>query len=115
MTKTEEQYEADFKYIEERFKDANFTISIDKDILKDKLTDKKEIVIKQYFFCACYGCGDINNRPPNKYFIIRNDNMTYENIIDELIKQNMKAECDHRFLESFDKETEMQYGMFLGS
>ena len=39
MEKTEEQYEADFKYIQARFPDAGFSIGIDRDKLKDLLTE----------------------------------------------------------------------------
>lgn len=115
-------YEAEIKYIDKRFPNAKFDISIDVSKLKDKLSDETEIVIKQTFCCGCYlryehMLLDDNShlRPPNKYFVIRNDNMTIENIIDELIKQNMTTECDHRFLEGFDKETHIQYSMFFGS
>jgi len=111
----QKKFEIENKYIEERFPNTNFTISISLKKLKEKLTDQKEIIVKQHFFCSCWGCQDVNNRPPNKYFIIQNDNMTIENVIDELIKQNLTTDCDHQFLEGFDKETDIQYSMFFGS
>jgi hypothetical protein len=115
MEKTEEQYEADFKYMEARFPDAGFSICIDRDKLKDLLTEDKQIIIKQDFFCRCYGCENIDNRPPNKYFIINNDVMSYENVIDELIKQNCITDCDHNFLELIVKQTDIQYELCFGS
>ena len=110
-----DHYDADFDYIQKRFKDAKFCVGIDRNKLKDLLTTDKQIIIKQDFFCRCYGCGDINNRPPNKYFIINNDVMSYENVIDELIKQNCITDCDHNFLEKIEQKTEVQYELWFGS
>tara|TARA_R110000823_G_scaffold307946_1_gene431357 strand:- start:374 stop:721 length:348 start_codon:yes stop_codon:yes gene_type:complete len=115
MEKTEEQYDADYKYIKERFPNAGFDIGIDRDKLTDLLTTDKQIIIKQDFFCRCYGCEDIDHRPPNKYFIINNDVMSYENVIDELIKQNCVTDCDHNFLELIVKKTDVQYELWFGS
>ena len=115
-------YEAEFKYIEKRFPNAEFSICIDVSKLKEYLTDEKEIIIKQQFSCGCYLRYDdmflddnTHLRPPNKYFIIKNDNMTIENILDELIKQKMTTDCDHHFLEGFEKETDIQWGLCFGS
>jgi hypothetical protein len=110
-----DHYDADFEYIQQRFPNAKFDIGIDRNKLTDLLTTDKQIIIKQDFFCRCYGCGDINNRPPNKYFIINNDVMSYENVIDELIKQNCIADCDHNFLELIVKKTDVQYELWFGS
>ena len=115
MVKTDEQYDADFKYINERFPNAKFDIAIDRDKLTDLLTTDKQIVIQQKMNCRCYGCGDINHRPPNKYFIINNDVMSYENVLDELIKQNCFTDCDHNFLEKIEQKTECQYELWFGS
>lgn len=115
MVKTDEQYDADFKYINERFPNAKFDIAIDRDKLTDLLTTDKQIVIQQKMNCRCYGCGDINHRPPNKYFIINNDVMSYENVLDELIKQNCFTDCDHNFLEKIEQKTECQWELWFGS
>lgn len=115
MEKTEEQHMADLKYIDGRFPYAKFDVSIDRDKLKEIITREKQIIIKQDFCCTCWGCKDIDYRPPNKYFIINNDVMSYENVIDELIRQELVAECDHRFLELITKQTEVQYNLWFGS
>tara|TARA_R110002153_G_scaffold80852_3_gene205093 strand:+ start:170 stop:586 length:417 start_codon:yes stop_codon:yes gene_type:complete len=112
----EQEITDEIAWLDERFKDANFTVSIPKNELDDLLSEEPQIIIKQTFTCACYGCGnDINNRPPNKYFCITNDNMTQANVIDELIKQNLECDCDHHFLEGFDQETEIQFLLYMGS
>jgi len=110
-----DHYDEDFEYIQQRFPNAGFGIGIDRNKLKDLLTTDKQIIIKQDFFCRCFNCGDINNRPPNKYFIINNDVMSYENVIDELIKQNCITDCDHNFLEKIEQKTEVQYELWFGS
>ena len=115
MEKTEEQYQEEFKYIEKRFPDAQFDVSIAREKLTDIITTDKQIIIKQDYFCSCWGCKDVNNRPPNKYYIINNDVMSYENVIDELIKQKLVADCDHRFLELITKTTDIQYSLWFGS
>jgi len=112
-------------YLDERFAGANFTISMDKNELKEILTTKKMIVIKQDFNCCCFKCYCFNCddeccneeliKPKTRYFVIKNDIMSVENVIDELIKQDCKTYCDHNFLEFFEKQTDIQYGMSFGS
>ena len=46
---------------------------------------------------------------------IKNDIMSVENVIDELIKQDCKADCNHSFLEFFEKKTDVQFDIFFGS
>ena len=115
-SRTSADYEAERQYIEERFPNASFDICIDKDVLKEKLTDERTIVIKQTFTCYCHDPKYTNcDRPQPKYFVITNDNMTIENVIDELIRQNMTADCNHRFLEIFQQQTDAQFCIGFGS
>jgi len=109
-----------FDYLQERFKNAKFVISMDKNELKEILTAEKTIVIKQEFNCYCFNgvcecCNEALIRPKTRYFVIKNDIMSVENVIDELIKQDCKTYCNHNFLEFFDKQTDVQFGMFFGS
>ena len=104
-----------FDYLQERFAGANFTISMDKKELNKILSTEKRIVIKQDFNCYCFdGCCN-EERPKTRFFVIRNDIMSVENVIDELIKQDCNTYCDHHFLEFFDKKTEVRFEMIYGS
>ena len=107
-------------YLQERFTGANFTISMDKKELNKILSTEKIIIIKQDFNCYCFDgycecCNEEIERPKTKYFVIKNDIMSVENVIDELIKQDCKTYCNHNFLEFFDKQTDIQFGMSFGS
>tara|TARA_R110001599_G_scaffold23221_2_gene85426 strand:+ start:528 stop:860 length:333 start_codon:yes stop_codon:yes gene_type:complete len=108
---SDDDYEAEYKFIKERFGDNNFNICLPMRELKDKLTDEDQIIIKQDFKCYCYG----DNPPINKYFLIKNKEMTNENIIDDLIKQGLTAECNHSFLECISKQTTSQFSLGFGS
>ena len=110
----EQEINDEIAWMDERFKDANFTVSIPKNELDDLLSEEPQIIIKQTFTCPCYNC-ECCDRPMNKFFCITNDNMTQANVIDELIKQNLECDCDHNFLEGFDQETDIQFGMCMGS
>ena len=111
-----QQFDEDFEFINNRFPDANFTICLKPDELKEKISDEKQIVIKQTFSCYCYDTKYTGvDRPQPKFFVITNDNMTVENVIDELIRQNMTADCNHQFFEGFYQATDAQYEMRFGS
>ena len=100
-------------YLGERFKDAKFTICMDNKELKEILTTEKVIIVKQDFSCSCFNEELI--RPKTRFFTIKNDIMSVENVIDELIKQDCKADCNHSFLEFFEKKTDVQFDIFFGS
>jgi len=111
-----------FDYLNERFNGADFTISFDKKELKEILTDKKIIIVKQDFNCYCFNgfcecCNKEIERPKTRFFIIKNDVMSVENVIDELIKQDCKTYCNHHFLEFFEKtkNSDIQFKMCFGS
>ena len=110
---TQEEIDAENEIIDNLFPDANFSICIHSSELEEVLTDEKNIVIQHS--CNCYRCGD-NNK--TKYYFITGDNMTYKYIINELIKQGLKAKCDHQYLEKFYKlnnECNFLFDSFFGS
>ena len=114
MEKSEEQLEREFRIIDEMFPNAQFTPSIDLEDLDNIVTDKKEITIQQTFTCYCY---DNMDKPP-KYFTIKcgeNESITNKFIMTELMKQKMKIECNHRFVEGFYKHKDNIYEMWTGS
>ena len=111
-----QQIDEDIEFINNCFPDANFTICLKPDELNDKISDEKQIVIKQTFTCYCHDTKYTGvDRPQPKYFVITNDNMTVENVLDELISQNMTADCNHQFLEGFDQATDVQFELGFGS
>ena len=89
-------FEFQLKIIDELFPNAKFDVSIDFNDLNKVITTKKEIKLIQDFKCYCYELYPKSD----KTFIIKSDKpMTIRYIINELIKQDFKLECNHRFLE----------------
>ena len=114
MTQDTNDEEVDF--FNKRFPDAKFSICLRQDELKEKISDEKQVAIRQTFTCYCHDTKYTGiDRPQPKFFVIKNDNMTVENVLDELIRQNMTADCNHQFLEGFYKHTDAQYELFFGS
>ena len=114
MEKTQEEIDIEIRQMDEMFSDAKFSPSIDFEELDDVVSDKKEIIIKQDFTCYCYD--NINKSP--KYFTVKcreNESLTNKYIMTELMKQKMKIDCDHRFVEGFNHLNDNVYEMYLGS
>jgi hypothetical protein len=94
------------------FPNSKFTVCMDIDELNKILTDKTEIIIKCVFNCHCYK----TIKRDTEYYLIKGNNMTYKYIINQLINQNLDLEdCDHQFIEGFDKTSECQYELITGS
>ena len=111
MEKTAEEYLKEKEMLDEMFFNAYFDVSMDIKELDDLVSDKKEIIIQQEFKCYCY-----KNLPTdNKIFTIRGDKLTKKYVIDDLIKQGLVINCDHRFLEGFHNIKGNLYNMVLGS
>ena len=89
MDKTEEQYEAEMKLIDEMFEDANFNVAIDIEELDELLTEQKHIIIKSNYICYCY-----DNEPrQTEYFEICGECITNKFVLNELIRQNLHLDC----------------------
>ena len=111
MEKTPEEYEKEIEMLDEMFFDAMFDVIIDINELDDLVSDKKEIIIQQEFKCYCY-----KNLPrEKKLYTIKGDKLTNKYIINELIKQDLVLNCDHRFLEGFNNIKGNLYEIILGS
>ena len=92
-------YDYQFRLMDELFPNAEFEVCIDINKLDDIITTKKEVKLIQTFTCYCYN----NSSREDKVFVIKsNEPMTTRYVINELIKQNFKLECNHHFLESLD-------------
>ena len=108
LEKTEDEYEKEFELIQEMFPDANFTVSIPIEELDDVVSTEQTIVMKLNYNCHCYSeCPKVCD-----WFNIRcntDGKITNRTILNELIKQNLKLECDHQFIEGFDKTTDVQF------
>ena len=102
-TANENKYELENKIMEELFPNAEFDVCLPINELSEIITNEPEVKLIQTFDCYCYS----NLKLPNKTFIIKSDKpMTKRYVINELIKQNFRLECNHRFLESLDISNE---------
>tara|TARA_R100000655_G_scaffold80022_1_gene119440 strand:+ start:1033 stop:1434 length:402 start_codon:yes stop_codon:yes gene_type:complete len=105
--RTDEEWSEQIDYSVKKFDHAKFVCYIFKDTLQFDFSKEKMVVIKQTFNCSCF---NNDNRPQNKYFVINNNNnLTLEEVIEELIKQGFEAGCDHYFLDDIEQETDVQY------
>ena len=102
-----DEFEAEMKAIEEMFPTAKFSISIPLSKMNDILTTEPSIIIG-HWRCSCY------KRRGWKPYCITLQEMSYKNIINELIKQKLKTKCHHRHLEAFILK-DGNYSMFFGS
>jgi hypothetical protein len=117
---TEEQYEIidqeidmAIQEIDRIFPDAKFDICTSfHDKLDHLLTDKKQIFISNVKDCYCW---DDINTPKQQFFEIKGEKLTYKYVLNELIRLNFNPECNHTFLESIDKVTDIQYRLWMGS
>ena len=93
---------------------AGFCICIDYDNLNDILSTEQNIVIAHD---RCIVCFDDGNRkvPPDYYHISSNMPHTNKSVVQHLVKIKFDARCNHLFLEGFDKKSEAQFNMSLGS
>ena len=109
----EEKYIENFEKVYQMFPDAKFDIAIDFDDLDNIVTNEKHMVIKHVNDCRCYKKTNIKTR----FFFIQGDKLTNKFIINELIKQGLTLDCDHRFLEGFHKlpDSDVQYELVIGS
>jgi len=81
------------------------------DELDELVSELNNIRIKQTFTCYCYSeCKKRNN-----FQNISGNNLTNRFVLNELIKKNIKVECNHRFFEGFNKINNTCYELFFGS
>ena len=106
--KTEEEYEKEFKELDEMFPNANFTVSIPIEDIDDIVSTENVIMVKCSYNCHCYSaCPKVPN-----WFNIRcptDGKITNRTILNELVKQNLNLECNHQFIEGFDQLTDIQF------
>ena len=113
IEKTEQEMEEEIELINNMFPDSNFSVAIDIDELDDLITDKQFIIVKNTYNCYCYD----NCKKNATYYYIRGTSMTNRYVIEQLIKQGLDLECNHVFLEGFDKcpDSDCQYIICTGS
>ena len=114
--KTEEEYEHEQRLIDEMFPTAKFSISIDYNDINELVTKYKNIVVKNTYNCYCYD----NHPRKTDYFYIKStspEGITYRFLIEELIRQDLCLECNHRFVEGFMRsgDSECQFEIITGS
>ena len=91
------------------YPDAKFIIALEEEAELEILSDLKQIIIKQEFNCYCY-----EKKKTPLFFLIQGKKLTNNYVIEELIKQDMKLECNHIFLEGFIQNTECQFELITG-
>jgi len=117
MCETEEQiksYEADVAKVDSMFPGAKFVVAIGLEELDEVVTNAKSIVIKNTYNCYCYD----NFKKPTDYFVITGEKMTNKFIISKLIEGGLELDCNHCFLEGFNrypKNSECQFEICTGS
>jgi hypothetical protein len=91
-----------------------FTVAIDNNELDDIVANVNRIIIKISFSCYCYD----NDKRITEFYIVENKEANYitnRNVIDCLILNNVKLNCNHQFIEGFLKQNDLQYEILLGS
>jgi len=112
MEKTDEEYETEIMQINQMFPDALFTIAIDIDRMDEIVSQQPFIIVEHSYDCYCY------NRPKKKDNIyVRGDRITNKFIIQKLIDYGLCLECNHHFIEGFEKirNTSYRYNISIGS
>ena len=90
-----EYYEEEFKYMEKAFPGASFDICMRLKELDKVISEEKTIVVKSSYGCYCY---DECKRNDETY-IIQGEKITNRYVIEQLILQGLRIDCNHRFLE----------------
>ena len=100
------------------FPNAKFEIALDFEELDEVITDLSTIIIKNTYDCYCY-CYDTCKRNADYFYITttNGEKMTNKFIIQELLKQGLKLNCDHVFVEGFykSKYSDCQFEIWIGS
>ena len=108
IEKTEDEYEHEFELLEQMFPDAEFTVSIPIEEIDDVISTEPIIIMKLNYNCRCYS----ESPKVADWFNIRcntDGKITNKTILKELLMQNLKLECDHRYIEGFQKITDVQF------
>ena len=105
---TDEEYEC-----EQMFPNAQFSIAINIEDMDKLITTEHQLIIKSKYNCYCY----TNCKKNTDFFYIQGENITHRYVIEQLIKQGLKLDCNHRFLEGFYKTvgSECQFELCVGS
>ena len=99
-------YESNQEEINRLFPDAGFSIAFSLNELDEVITPLNRIIVKQTFNCHCYVGEPASDAPVPKWYAIHCDEgerMTNYVVIRELISQGFSLDCDHRFLEGFER------------
>ena len=114
MCDSDDEYVKDYKKVLAMYMDAEFTIAIPSNELDNVVSTDKTISIKHTRSCYCYG-----DKPlPTQFFTVKcddNQSLTNKYIIQELIKQNLRMNCNHVYLEGFHYLHDNVYETMMGS
>lgn len=113
IEKTDKEYAAEMEELDDIFPNAKFSIAIDIDELDDIITEQNNIVVQSTYNCYCYD----DCKRKTDFFRISGNNMTNRFVLSKLIEQGLNLECNHIFVEGFNKipNTNCQYEIITGS
>ena len=116
IEKTEEYIVFEIEQITQMFPDAMFEIAIEIEDLDTVITEQDFIIVKVDYRCYCYS----HCKKNTDFFVIQcadNNTMTNRFILNELIKQELDLDCNHRFIKGFTKtpNTLCQFEAWIGS
>ena len=113
MEKTDEEIEGEIEQIHNMFTNAQFEVAINIEEMDKLVTDKNYIIVKNTYNCYCYD----DFKKNTDYFYIKGENMTYRYVIEQLIEQGLKLDCNHHYLEGFYKTagSDCQFEISTGS
>lgn len=107
-----EKWEEEQRIIDEMFPNCPFSICIDLDEMNQVVSNEPRIVIQ------CVPCDIPCGRSGNRIYVYVNNNgngITNKDMIKAMIDAGYHPECDHHFLEGFDKKSNITYEPFFGS
>ena len=116
-----DDYECQQEEINRMFPNIDFTIAMTLEEIDEVVSPLDKIVVKQTFNCYCYDGESMSHAPIPKWFTIHcreDEKMTNRVIIRELANQGFSLECNHRFLEGFERSArggECQFEPATGS
>ncbi len=101
-----DDYEAQQDELNKLFPDVDFTIALLLDELDEVISPLNRIIVKQTFDCCCYDGDPTGHVPVPKWYPVHcreGEKMTNRVVIRELARQGFSLDCNHRFLEGFER------------
>lgn len=95
-------------------KAGNFIVCMNKSELQKVLSDHPFIILKQSYDCYCYTLSGISKQPDFFRIHNRTGKIRIHDVVDQLVEIDFMP-CNHKFLETINKMTDVQFEIFWGS